>query len=69
MTGRIAKKNKRSKADILFEIRSANPNDSWKRWVRMSELHEVYDTTASKNVEFAADLIDAIRRAVAEDDK
>lgn len=68
LTGRIAKKQKRSGDNLMFEIRpldASTATGSWRKWVLMSELYEIFDTSASRNVELAADLVDAIKRAVA----
>lgn len=61
LTGRIAKKPSRSKEIVLFEIRSTNANDTWKRWVRLADMYEI-SHPLSHRVEFAADLVDAVRR-------
>lgn len=63
MTGRIARKKKRRGEDVLFEIRQADAEAaSFKRWVRLNDLYEVNETSASRDVSLAGDLVDAIRR-------
>lgn len=62
LTGRYAKKTSRHKEVVLFEIRPTNPSTQWKRWIRLAELFEIHHPL-SHRVEFAEDLLDAVRRA------
>lgn len=70
LTGRYAKKQNRSTTPLLFEIRpttSAGNAPAWKRWVKLVDMYEIYHPLSHK-VEFAEDLMDAVRR-VAEQNK
>lgn len=63
LTGRYAKKTNRSREMMKFEITPTNVNASprWKRWVMYDDLYEIHHPL-SKRVEFATDLLDAVRR-------
>ena len=66
MTGRVADKQYGRTKEYLFEIYYPNTqNDSIKKWVRLQDLWLV--RSASENVYVPVDLIDAIKRVVAED--
>ena len=42
LTGRTAEKKLRSRTDKVYEIKPADPESgSWKKWVRMVEMHQI----------------------------
>ena len=62
LTGRVAIKKNRGKQMQLFEIRPANLNATpYKKWVRLDDMYEIQHPLAHR-VEFAEDLMDAVRR-------
>lgn len=62
LTGRYADKTERSRQTFLFEVSPVNYNgEKWKRWVRLTDLYEIHHPLRHK-VEFARDLVDAVRR-------
>lgn len=62
LTGRYAKKKIGRKDQLLFEIRSADLNaTSDKKWTRLEDMYEIFHPLAHR-VEFAEDLVDAVRR-------
>ncbi len=66
LTGRVAKKTKRTGEVMLFEIRPDDTAIKWKKWIHLKDLFEIHSTSAMRKVYLAADLLDAIKRAVDE---
>lgn len=70
LTGRIAKKPSRRNNKVFFEVKSVNINNTGfgKRWVHINDMYEIFHPTRN-NVEFATDLLDAVRRVMEKDDE
>jgi len=64
LTGRCAIKEYGRTKEHMFEIYHPNCHDSWKKWVRLQDLWVVH--SASETVYIPKDLVDAVRRVVAE---
>ena len=65
MTGRVAEKQFGRQKEYMFEIYQPNRHDSWKKWVRLSELWVV--RFAHEAIYVPQDLVDAVRKVVSEE--
>lgn len=44
LTNRTAVKQLRTKKDVLYEIKPADPDQgNWRKWVRKTDLHEIIE--------------------------
>lgn len=63
LTGRVGKRRIGRKDLLIFEIRPTEiGRPAWKKWVRLQDMYEIFNPL-SHRVEYAEDLLDAVRRA------